>query len=79
MILNKSKLSSIYYKKKIVSKIFIDSGYYLDQLTYDNGPIAIVPGSQNALFKPPINYQDFPDQKLILAMWILKIYYQKEK
>ena len=45
----------------------INCGYYLDQLTYDNGPIAIVPGSQNALFKPPINYQDFPDQKLILA------------
>ena len=45
----------------------INCGYYLDQLTYDNGPIGIIPGSQNALFKSPKGHQDFPDQKLILA------------
>ena len=31
----------------------INCGYYLDELTPDNGPIAIVPGSQRAPFRPP--------------------------
>jgi len=45
----------------------INCGYYLDQLTMENGPIAIVPGSQRAPFKPPEGFPRFPDEKLILA------------
>jgi ectoine hydroxylase-related dioxygenase (phytanoyl-CoA dioxygenase family) len=45
----------------------INCGYYLDELTEENGPIAVVPGSHKALFKPPSQDIDFPDQKLILA------------
>ena len=45
----------------------INCGYYLDELTEENGPIAVVPGSHKALFKPPSHDIDFPDQKLILA------------
>ena len=45
----------------------VNCGYYLDELTEENGPIAIVPGSHKALFKPPNQDIDFPDQKLILA------------
>ena len=45
----------------------INCGYYLDELTEENGPIAVVPGSHKALFKPPSLDIDFPDQKLILA------------
>ena len=45
----------------------INCGYYLDELTEENGPIAVVPGSHKVLFKPPGKDIDFPDQKLILA------------
>lgn len=45
----------------------VNCGYYLDRLTKENGPIGIVPGSHNALFKPPKDNIDFPDQKLVLA------------
>ena len=45
----------------------INCGYYLDPLTEKNGPIAIVPGSQKALFKPPKKDFEFPDQKIIYA------------
>ena len=45
----------------------INCGYYLDPLTEQNGPIAIVPGSQKALFKPPKKDFEFPDQKIIYA------------
>ncbi|MEM7539881.1 MAG: phytanoyl-CoA dioxygenase family protein, partial [Chloroflexota bacterium] len=45
----------------------INCGYYLDELTMDNGPIAIVPGSHRAPFKPPKGYPEFPDQKYVLA------------
>ena len=45
----------------------VNCGYYLDDLTDENGPIAIVPGSHKALFKPPKENIDFPDQKLITA------------
>ena len=45
----------------------VNCGYYLDELTEENGPIAVVPGSHKALFKPPSQDIDFPDQKLILA------------
>ena len=40
----------------------------LDELTIENGPIAIVPGSQKFLSAPPKKkYSEFPDQKLILT------------
>ena len=45
----------------------INCGYYLDELTPDNGPIAIVPGSQRAPFRPPKGHPEFPDQLLVLA------------
>ena len=45
----------------------INCGYYLDELTADNGPIAIVPGSQRAPFRPPKGHPEFPDQLLVLA------------
>ena len=45
----------------------INCGYYLDELTADNGPIAIVPGSQRAPFRPPKGHPEFPDQRLVLA------------
>ena len=45
----------------------INCGYYLDELTLENGPIAVVPGSHRAPFKPPEGFPRFPDEKLILA------------
>lgn len=45
----------------------INCGYYLDEITMENGPIVIVPGSQRALFKPPEGHPKFPDEKFILA------------
>lgn len=45
----------------------INCGYYLDDLTQENGPIAIVPGSQRAPFRPPRGHPEFPDQLLVLA------------
>ncbi len=45
----------------------INCGYFLDELTADNGPIAIVPGSQRALFRPPDGFPRFPDEQLLLA------------
>ena len=45
----------------------INCGYYLDQLTEENGPIVIVPGSQRALFKPPEGSPKFPDEKRVYA------------
>ena len=45
----------------------INCGYYLDELTAENGPIAIVPGSQRAPFRPPKGHPEFPDQLLVLA------------
>ncbi len=45
----------------------INCGYYLDQLTMDNGPIVIVPGSHRALFRPPRDYSAFPDELYVLA------------
>ncbi len=45
----------------------INCGYYLDELTLENGPIAIVPGSQRAPFRPPRGHPEFPDQLLVLA------------
>ncbi len=45
----------------------INCGYYLDELTMQNGPIVLVPGSQRAPFKPPEGYPRFPDEKYVLA------------
>jgi len=45
----------------------VNCGYYLDELTADNGPIAIVPGSQRAPFRPPKGHPEFPDQLVVLA------------
>ncbi len=45
----------------------INCGYYLDELTMENGPIALVPGSQKALFKPPQGHPRFPDELIVLA------------
>ena len=45
----------------------INCGYFLDELTMENGPIVIVPGSHRALFKPPEGHPVFPDQKVVLA------------
>ena len=45
----------------------INCGYYLDELTMENGPITVVPGSQRALFKPPQGHPRFPDELVILA------------
>jgi hypothetical protein len=45
----------------------VNCGYYLDELTMENGPIVIVPGSHRALFKPPVGHPSFPDEKFVLA------------
>ena len=45
----------------------INCGYFLDELTMENGPIVIVPGSHRAPFKPPEGHPVFPDQKFVLA------------
>ena len=45
----------------------INCGYYLDELTLENGPIAVVPGSQKAPFRPPQGHPSFPDEMVVLA------------
>ena len=45
----------------------INCGYYLDEITMENGPIVIVPGSQRALFRPPEGHPKFPDEKYVMA------------
>lgn len=45
----------------------INSAYYLDELTEENGPVVIVPGSHRAPFRPPAGHPHFPDEKHILA------------
>ena len=45
----------------------VNCGYYLDELTMENGPIVIVPGSQRAPFKPPAGHPQFPDERYVLA------------
>ena len=39
----------------------------MDEITCENGPIVIVPGSQRALFRPPEGHPKFPDEKHIMA------------
>ncbi|MEE2658602.1 MAG: phytanoyl-CoA dioxygenase family protein [Candidatus Latescibacterota bacterium] len=45
----------------------INCGYFLDELTMENGPIVIVPGSHRAPFKPPEGHPRFPDEMHVLA------------
>ena len=46
----------------------INCGYFLDELTMENGPIGLVPGSHRALFKPPSDFcGSFPDELFVLA------------
>ena len=46
----------------------INCGYYLDELTMDNGPIVILPGSHRALFRPPKESAvAFPDELYLFA------------
>ena len=42
----------------------INCGYFLDELTIENGPIAIVPGSQRVPFRPPEGHPHFPRRKI---------------
>ena len=45
----------------------INCGYYLDELTGDNGAIVIVPGSHRALFRPPEGHPRFPEEQRVMA------------
>ncbi len=46
----------------------INCGYYLDELTMDNGAVVVVPGSHRAIFKPPkSSHAEFPDELYVLA------------
>lgn len=47
----------------------INCGYFLDEITAENGrgALCVVPGSQRALFKPPVSSVEFPDQKMLYA------------
>ncbi len=45
----------------------INCGYYLDELTMENGPVVVVPGSHRAPFKPPAGFPTFPDELFVLA------------
>jgi ectoine hydroxylase-related dioxygenase (phytanoyl-CoA dioxygenase family) len=45
----------------------INCGYYLDELTEENGPIVLVPGSHRVPFRPPEGMPRFPDEVRVLA------------
>lgn len=45
----------------------INCGYYLDELTLENGPIVVVPGSHRVSFRPPAGFPNFPDELRIFA------------
>jgi hypothetical protein len=45
----------------------INCGYYLDELTMENGPVVIVPGSHRVPFRPPEGYPRFPEELYVLA------------
>ena len=45
----------------------INCGYYLDELTTENGAVVILPGSHRALFRPPEGHPRFPEEKRVLA------------
>jgi ectoine hydroxylase-related dioxygenase (phytanoyl-CoA dioxygenase family) len=45
----------------------INCGYYLDELTEENGPIVLVPGSHRVPFRPPEGMPRFPDEARVLA------------
>ena len=42
----------------------INCGYYLDEITMENGPIVIVPSSQRALFRPPEGHPTISGRKI---------------
>jgi len=46
----------------------INCGFYLDELTDENGPIVIVPGSHRVPFRPPTCHANFPDELRIHAL-----------
>ena len=45
----------------------INCGYYLDELTRENGPIVVVPGSHRVPFRPPEGYPRFPEEIHVMA------------
>ena len=45
----------------------INCGYYLDELTMENGPVVIVPGSHRVPFRPPECHSRFPEEFYVLA------------
>lgn len=45
----------------------INCGYYLDEITEENGPIVIVPGSHRVPFRPPEGHARFPEEVRVLA------------
>ncbi len=45
----------------------INCGYYLDELTMENGPVVIVPGSHRVPFRPPEGHPKFPEELYVLA------------
>ena len=45
----------------------INCGYYLDEVTDNNGPTVIQPGSHRAPFRPPPTPVELPDEKRVLV------------
>ncbi|MCC7263391.1 MAG: phytanoyl-CoA dioxygenase family protein [Candidatus Latescibacteria bacterium] len=45
----------------------INCAYFLDDLTPENGPNMIVPGSHRVPFRPPLGHPTFPDEKQVFA------------
>jgi len=45
----------------------INCAYFLDDLTPENGPNVILPGSHRVPFRPPLGHPTFPDEKFVMA------------
>jgi hypothetical protein len=45
----------------------INCGYYLDEVTGENGPLVVVPGSHRAPFRPPEGHPRFPEEQHLTA------------
>jgi ectoine hydroxylase-related dioxygenase (phytanoyl-CoA dioxygenase family) len=45
----------------------INCGYMLDDLTMENGPTVIVPGSHRAPFRPPVGHPTFPEEQFMMV------------
>ena len=45
----------------------INCGYYLDELSEENGCVVVLPGSQRVPFRPPEGYPRFPDEVRVVA------------